>query len=185
MRTGARDAVNTERNRWCEIKAGLRLIAEYDPDFLKRYQRSMLTKVMNSALQISGAPMGNIQLFDSRSNSLRIEVEHGFQDSFLQFFDSVQCGEAACGTALKKRIRVAVGDVKRSPLFRDTAALEVLLDAGVHAVQSTPLIGRSGTLLGVISTHWCSPSQMNGSDFLPLDVLAQHTANWMEERASV
>jgi hypothetical protein len=47
-----------------------------------------------------------------------------------------------------------VDDVRQSPIFIGTQALEVMLAAGAIAVQSTPLISHSGTLLGMFSTHY-------------------------------
>jgi len=182
MRAGAHDALNEEQERWRYITSTLRMMAEYDPDLVKRYRRAMLAKVMDDALRISEAPMGNIQLFDSGSNALRIEVEHGFRDPFLQFFDCVHCGESACGTALKNRGPVMVQDVERSALFRNTDALEVLREAEVRAVLSIPLIGSSGSVLGVISTHWRDQSPNHGLGLVPLKRLADCTARWIEER---
>ncbi len=46
-----------------------------------------------------------------------------------------------------------VYDVADSPLFPPGPTLEVMLDALVRSVQSTPLVGASGRVLGIVSTH--------------------------------
>jgi GAF domain-containing protein len=89
-------------------------------------------------------------------------------------------GEAACGEALKNRRRIVIDDVTESPVFRGKPALEVLLDAKVRAVQSTPLIGASGTMLGVLSTHWSSPRHVSEHDLFQFDLLARTIANCLE-----
>jgi hypothetical protein len=136
--------------------------------------------VVDAALQITGADMGNLQLFDPASNSLRIEAQRGFNKPFLDFFDRVHDGQAACGTAIQRLERVIVGDVTESPIFRGTTALEVMLDARACAVQSTPLVGGSGLLLGMISTHWDRPHRPEEPDLFLLDLLSQVAARLME-----
>ena len=61
----------------------------------------VLEKVLDTAIEILGADMGNIQLF--RNGRLRIVCQRGFKARFLQFFDAVENGWAACGTALRTR----------------------------------------------------------------------------------
>jgi hypothetical protein len=73
-----------------------------------------------------------------------------------------------------------VEDVTESPVFHGTLALEVLLDAKVRAVQSTPLVGSSGAILGVLSTHWRSSHRLRNSSLVRLDVLARTVARWLE-----
>lgn len=49
--------------------------------------------------------------------------------------------------------RVIVEDVRKSPIFAGTPALEVMLAARARAVQSTPLVTRSARLLGKIDAR--------------------------------
>src|SRR5215475_10303862 len=107
--------------------------------------------------QVTGAGQANIQVFDPVAKSLRIEAHRGFDAAFLEFFGYVRDGTAACGTAFKRREPVIIRDVTESPIFVGTPASEVVLNAGVRAVQSTPLLSRSGVVLGILSTHWCFP----------------------------
>jgi hypothetical protein len=141
---------------------------------------SILAWAIDSALQITNATKANLQVVDPASGVLLIAAHRGFKCPFLDFFMCVHGGKAACGTALETRRRVIVEDVTESPVFHGTNALEVLLDAGVRAVQSTPLIGSSGTILGILSTHWPSPSCVNNRTLASLDVLARTTARCLE-----
>jgi hypothetical protein len=121
------------------------------------------------------AVMGNIQLFEPASGGLKIKVQRGFKQPFLDFFYQVHAGHAACGTALKSGERVVVEDVTKSPIFLGTAALEVMLDAEVLAVQSTPLVSPFGDTLGVFSTHYRKPHRPHTRELDVLDRLAYQT----------
>jgi hypothetical protein len=145
-------------------------------------QSSPLDWVVDLALRLTDASKGNLQLFDPTSGVLHIAAQSGFKRKFLQHFECVRAGEAAaCGEALQTRSRVIVEDVTRSPVFHGTPALDVLLDAGVKAVQSTPLVSRSGAFLGMLSTHWESPHLPSSFDLARLDVLARSVAEWLEQ----
>ena len=74
--------------------------------------------------------------------------------------------------------RVVVGDVTES-LFTGKD-LDVMLAAGARAVQSTPLIGRSGQLVGMLSTHYRVPRVPSDRDLHVLDLLARQAADWIE-----
>lgn len=141
---------------------------------------SMLEWTIDSGLQSTLATKANLQILDPASGHLRIVAQHGFDQPFLDFFDSVAAGEAACGKAFETHSRVFVEDVAESPIFHGTPALEVLLDAGVRAVQSTPLLSSSGTILGILSTHWPSPGHLSTRALVSLDVLARAAARWLE-----
>src|SRR5262249_43516235 len=50
---------------------------------------SLLQEVLATALQITGADRGNIQLLHA-NGTLHIEAQHGFLQDFLEFFRSVE-----------------------------------------------------------------------------------------------
>src|SRR5262249_38826341 len=95
---------------------------------------SLLQEVLATALKITGAGKGNIQLLHA-NGALQIEAQHGFSREFLEFFRSVERGgDAACGVALARGERIVVDDIEKSPIFVGTPALGVLLADGVRAV---------------------------------------------------
>jgi PAS domain S-box-containing protein len=124
--------------------------------------------------------MGNIQLF--QGDDLKIVVHRGFQAPFLDFFNSLKQGHAACGTALRDSQRVIVEDVAKSPIFVGSQALKVMLEAGARAVQSTPLIDQSGQMLGMFSTHYRAPRRPLESELRTLDVLARLAAELIKRK---
>jgi signal transduction histidine kinase len=140
----------------------------------------LLYEILAAAQQITGADMGNIQVIDE-DGALRIEAQHGFSREFLEFLNDVHSGEvAASGLALARRERVVVEDVERSSVFAGTPALKVLLDAGVRAVQSTPMVSHRGALVGMLSTHYRQARQPNERDLRLIDLLARLAADLIE-----
>jgi PAS domain S-box-containing protein len=141
---------------------------------------SLLLEIVDAAIALTAADKGNIQLLDRSSGMLTIVASRGFERPFLEFFNEVLAGHAACGTALQTGKRVVIDDVTASPVFAGTRALDVLLYAGVRAVQTTPLVGRSGRLVGMLSTHYCTPRRVADRDLHVLDLLARQAADWIE-----
>ena len=74
---------------------------------------ALLDEILDAALAITDADMGNIQLLDG--DTLKIVVHRGFEAPFLDFFNTVHEGRAACGTALQRGARIIVEDVTTSP----------------------------------------------------------------------
>ncbi|MGY6217325.1 response regulator [Methylolobus aquaticus] len=140
----------------------------------------VLTKVVDTAIAISAADFGHIQLVDPASGGLRIAAQRGFSRGWLEFWNAADRGHGACDAALESGERVIVEDIERSPIFIDTPALGIQLEAGVHAVQSTPLISRSGAILGVFSTHYRTPHCPDERSLHLLDLLAHEAAAIIE-----
>jgi hypothetical protein len=149
--------------------------------FVKEGQLAdVLGEIVDAAIALTHANMGNIQLFDAQSGSLRIAAYRGFDQPFLDFWNAVAEGQGACGTAMRNAQRVIAEDVAQSPIFVGTPALKVQLDAGVRAVQSTPLFGHLGDFIGMLSTHWHVPHRPEQGDLHLLDLLAQQTVDIIE-----
>ena len=140
----------------------------------------VLGEIVDAAIAISGADFGNIQLLDPESSALRIVAQRGFPAWWLDFWTSVPPGQGACGTTLQRGERVIVEDVERSPIFAGTPGLEIQLKAGVRAVQSTPLVSRSGRPLGMFSTHYKTPHRPEERVLRVLDLLARQASDIIE-----
>src|SRR5262249_19428117 len=54
-----------------------------------------LDSILDTAIAVSGADKGNVQLFDRESGALKIEVQRGFDRPFLEFSAIVRSGESA------------------------------------------------------------------------------------------
>lgn len=142
-----------------------------------------LDSILGTAIFLTAADKGNIQLLEPETGALRIATQHGFEPPFLQFFSAVGHGTAAtCAKALSGRGRVMVEDVTQSDIFIGTASLDVLLEAGVRAVQSTPLVSSSGRVLGVVSTHYAEPHRLEEREVRLMGLLSRQAADYLERK---
>lgn len=141
---------------------------------------AVLDQIVETAMAITGANRGHIQLVDVASGHLRIAVQRGFEPAFVDFWHNVLVCPGHWGAAMEWRARVIVEDITKSPIFMDAPALQVMLQAGVRAVQSTPLVSRGGRLLGVLSTHYGTPHRPDERALRLIDLLARQTADIIE-----
>jgi GAF domain-containing protein len=89
-------------------------------------------------------------LIDDR---LRLLASHGFDSATVEAFEWVSTDTGTvCAEALRTGRRVIVPDIEMCHFIGATAH-EGLRKSGIRAVQSTPLISRSGRLVGMISNH--------------------------------
>jgi PAS domain S-box-containing protein len=169
------------RDRLAADLAALTRLHQISTRFLQEGQVTpLLEQFVDVALEVTGADMGNIQFLDPASGELRIAAQRGLTTPFLDFFARAGEGFGACGTAMKNAERVIVEDVTQSAIFVGTPALQVALDAGVRAVQSTPLLTRGGRLVGMISTHYRTPRRPSERHFRLLDLIARQLADLLE-----
>ena len=138
----------------------------------------LLQEIMDAAVSIMGTEKGTLQLVEG--DSLRIVAAHGHKQPFLEFFASAENQASVCGEATRRGERVVVSDVETSSLFIGTPSLSVLREAGVRAVQSTPMMSRSGTLLGILTTQWGVPYTPDEHDLWRIDLLARQAADLIE-----
>jgi GAF domain-containing protein len=141
---------------------------------------TLLPEFLRSAMEVDGACYGNIQLFNSTKRTLTIAAHQGFKEEFLRYFAVVRPGSCACGAAIQRGARVMVGDVVSDPIFKDTEAGAMLLQSGVQAVQSTPLISSAGQFLGVMSTHYDRPRNLRQEELRELDTVSLRYVAMME-----
>jgi PAS domain S-box-containing protein len=140
---------------------------------------AVLGDVMETALAITHADCGLIQLLDERSGNLTIATHRGLPARWIDYWQSAASGQGACGTALETKARVIVEDVLDNPIV-EGAAREMHQRAGIRAVQSTPLVSRAGRVLGVFSTQWRVPRRPGEDELRLLDILARQTADTID-----
>jgi GAF domain-containing protein len=119
-------------------------------------------RALENVLSLARAERGNVQLLDPVSGELKIIAQHGFDAAFLDHFALVDDDSSACGRAAGHGAQLVITDVISDPGFephRDIAAA-----SGFRAVQSTPLLGLAGQVVGVVSTHYPRPYALPVSD---------------------
>ena len=148
-----------------------------DHDRLDQSWYSLFDVLLEEAMAATGADKGTFQVIDRSTQSLRIVASRGFGSDFLGFFSAVrESDDCACGRSLKAAGRIIVPDISESEIFIGTRSGEVLRDAKVRAVQSTPLLDRQGQLIAVMSTHWASAWRPGDDALSRLDALCFRAA---------
>jgi nitrate/nitrite-specific signal transduction histidine kinase len=141
---------------------------------------TMLEHVVHAAVDITAAEMGAIQWCDE-AGVLTMAVHTGFPRPFLDFLAGVGVDAQTAGTAAATtRQRVVVEDVTTSPMFAGHPSLAAIAEAGVRAMQSTPLFDRSGRLLGMFSTQCRDVHHFDEAERRWLDLLARHATDVIE-----
>lgn len=130
-------------------------------------------KLLECALRITRADFGNVQLVDPRDGSLRIVAHSGFDHEFLEYFAVVDDNHSACGRAAHEAEQVMISDVSVDPQF--APHVDIARSAGFLSVQSTPLIDRTGHLVGMVSTHYARANAVSSLE-LRLMEFAAHLA---------
>jgi PAS domain S-box-containing protein len=141
----------------------------------------LMQAVVDTAIDVTDADMGTVQLYDDTTGCLRIAAQQGFDRPFLEHFAVVRSGEAACGAAIERGVQVIVEDVYGSPLFSDRSRA-VMKAAGVKSVQSTLMTSRQGRILGVISTHWRFSHRPDPDRLRVLEIVSRQAADALEHR---
>lgn len=171
----------SERNLAAELAAMARL-QEVSTQLVRAGDStSLLQDIVKAAIAITNADMGNIRLVEPDGKSLRLVASHGLDQAFVDAYGVIQSSQCPCGHAMQLGERVIVEDITTSELFAGQD-LTLLHASGVRAIQWTPLISRSGQLVGTLSTHCRSPHRPAERDLRVLDLLARQAADWVERR---
>jgi PAS domain S-box-containing protein len=141
-----------------------------------------LGAIVDAAIRMMGADKGNLQLLEPSAGTLTLAAHRGFEEPFLRFFAEVKDEAAVCGAVMRTCERIVVEDVTKSEIFAGKPSLKVMLDAGVRAAQSTPLVSSTGKLLGVTSTHFGQPHRPGERELRLMDLLARQAADYLERK---
>ena len=138
----------------------------------------LLEEILHATIELQNADFGNVQLYSPQSRTLQMVAQHGFQQDFLDRFREVRDDSATCGRALRRGSRVIVEDIQTDAAYEQYR--QIAASVGFRAVQSTPLFGRSGQPLGVISTHFRSPHCPSERELRLTDLYARQAAELVE-----
>src|SRR5262249_26380999 len=142
---------------------------------------ALYDRVLDAVIGLMRADMGSMQEFHSERNELHLITWRGFHPESAVFWKCVRLDSAStCAVALSAGRRVMVPDIEACDFMAGTPDLDAYRRSGIRAVQSTPLVSRSGRLLGMISTHWREPHQPTERALRSLDVLARQAADLIE-----
>jgi len=145
---------------------------------------ALYDQILDAAVAILHSDFASIQMFYPErgvSGELRLLGHRGFSAEAAKRWEWVRpTTRTSCGEALCAGRRVFIPDIRNCDFMAGSEDLEGYISAGIHAVQTTPLVSRTGALLGMVSTHWCKPYEPTATEFRALDVLARLAADMIE-----
>lgn len=141
--------------------------------------------ILDAAVILMSSDMASMQSLDPERNQLRLLAWKGFHPQSAAFWEWVFLDSAStCGMALSAGRRVTVRDIETCDFMAGTTDLDEYRRSNIRAVQSTPLLSRSGQVLGMISTHWREPHRPTEGALKRLDLLARQAADLIDRSQS-
>lgn len=145
--------------------------------------QTLYDQILDAAIAIMHSDMGSMQMLFPEKNELLLLAWKGFNPESARFWKWVRIASAStCGVALAKGERVIVSNVENCEFMAGTEDLDSYRLSGIQAVQSTPLISRSGKVVGMISSHWKDVHQPLERELSRLDIVARQAADLIERK---
>ncbi len=153
------------------------LIGEGDP-------KSLYAKIVDAAAAIMRSQCASLQIYYPGAEDLgefRLLAHLGFNSRTAKYLERVKpSSRNISGAVLDTGANVSVSNIEASALLAGSIDLPIFIQNGIHSAQATPLISRTGQMLGVICTYWKLPHQPVERDLRLLDVLARQATDLIE-----
>ena len=139
-----------------------------------------LEAILEAMTQIHQTSRGLLAVCDKEQKGLRVAARRGVDESIANALTGLTPGPdaGAAPRALFQRKRVVVEDTETDPAF--TRLRDYARAAGIRAVHSTPLLTRTGEILGVISIHFGEPRRPTELEMRLADLCARHASDAMQ-----
>jgi PAS domain S-box-containing protein len=142
--------------------------------------RALYGELIEAAIDISEADRGTMQIFDRDAGELVLLESKAMPAEIGDAYARVRRdNRTSCGRALDLGERVMV-DYAADGSVAGSEDAEAHMEVGIRAAQSTPLVARSGRMVGMLSTHWDRAYRPSSRQAYFLDVLARQAADLIE-----
>ncbi len=138
----------------------------------------LLDEILGVATSVEGTDMGLLSLSDLEQNGLRVGASIGFDEAFLKSIEFVESGQGVCGTCFQEHRRIIIEDIETDPLCEPYRA--AARAAGIKAVHSTPVITRTGKMIGVLSTHFRQKHRPSDREIHLCNLCARQAVDFIE-----
>jgi PAS domain S-box-containing protein len=183
-RTRAEEALRESQRQLLSELAATQQLHNISTQLIRASDPGMLyEKILDAAMAIMRSEFASMQMFYPQRGELRLLAYRGFDPAAAVFWEWVQPEtRSTCGAALAAGTRSILPDIEASDFMAGSEELETFRQTGIRAMQSTPLVSRTGRTLGMISTHWRNPHQPSERDLRLLDVVARQAADLIERK---
>jgi PAS domain S-box-containing protein len=140
---------------------------------------TLLSNAVDAAAAIVAADMAYLAVFAANSAELKLSAHRGFGDTFLESPSRLALVHAVHGPEQARGERIVVEDLGADhPL--EGQVRDPLSATGIRALQSTPLRGGSGEIVGLLSTYHRQPRRPRDHELSLLDLVARQCADAIE-----
>lgn len=183
-RKEAEEALRRSEERLATDLADTKLLQSISSQLIQEDNiQAIYEQLLNAATAIMHSEMATMQMLFPEKNELFLLASKGFDPEIIKYWEWVRMGDqSTCGTALEKHNRIIVPDIEISEFISAEEYRAAHRLAGIRAAQSTPLITRSGHVIGMISTHWNNVHEPSERELNLLDILARQAADLLERK---
>ncbi len=138
-------------------------------------------RILDAAGGIMQSDLACIQMYYPDREALLLLCHRGFNEkTALQWKWVYPAYRTICAEALRTHRIAVVEDLRAGDFTSEAYDVQGYLEADIRAMQSTPLVSRSGALLGVVSTYWRHPHHLTPVESQGLEILARMAADLIE-----
>lgn len=171
--------LNVLKNELTDEVQALNTLYNLNSNFIIQDDLNSIYKgILEAAVSLTSASKGAIQIYNEHECRLELIMGLNFGADFDSRFKYMDLEMGNCGKAFKARKRIIDEDVRVS--FAGKPGLDFLLEEGIVAVQSTPLISSSGKMAGILNTYYAENKKFNERELRMLDLLARLAADTIE-----
>jgi len=140
-----------------------------------------LQATIDTAIKLVGADKGNLLLLNKNAKTMDIVAQRGLSRPFLTFLEQIGRRTSTCGAAAMRR-QVVVEDIVPGAYPFHRKSQQILIDEGVRAVASTPLVSSNGGLMGTILTHYSNCRRPTDRELSLINLLGRQAADYLERK---
>jgi signal transduction histidine kinase/PAS domain-containing protein len=133
-------------------------------------------RVLDVAIAMLRSDGAALQLYVQERDALELLAARGLPSSMLERWHwTERTATTVSAETFRELARIGIRD-----LATQGDRFAGVLEYGIHAVQATPLVSRSGELVGVLSTQWRTPHEASARELELFDALARQATDLIE-----
>ncbi len=141
-------------------------------------RQTALELILDGSMEIVGAPVGSVQVYDAARKSLEIVAQRGLKQEFLDRFRKVSTeDDGLSGRAMAAGEKIVIENTELDARLASERAMAAA--AGYRGLLSAPLVSR-GKVLGVVSIYFPEPHRPAEIELRMLDLYLVHAMDAME-----
>ncbi len=149
-------------------------------------QQVLLDEIVDTALGFTNADFGCLQLTREGTEETVVVSHRGASDQEFVLPQGPHAARCRLSAAMLNGQRVVIEEIDGHPELASSPVLTMLQSHGIRALCATPLISRSGRMIGLLNVYFLQPQQLSERALRLLDLLCRQTTDIIEqERAEM